>query len=68
MKHLLKQGINIKTVRPNYILELRNMKSQLLQVYLGPWVKIEIMEYGKLLVIVIIVFKRYLSTYWLMQR
>ena len=68
MKHLLKQGINIKTVHPNYILELRNMKSQLSQVYLGPLVKIEIMQYVKLKVIVIIVFKRYPSTYCLMQR
>jgi len=27
---LLKQGINIKTMCPNYILEFRNMKSHLL--------------------------------------
>jgi len=39
---VLKQGINIKTMHPNYILEFRNMNSHLLQVYLGAWVKIEI--------------------------
>jgi len=38
---VLKQGINIKTTCRNYILELRNPKSHLLQVYLGAWVKIE---------------------------
>jgi len=27
---------------PNYILEFRNTKAHLLKVYLGPWVKIEI--------------------------
>jgi len=32
---VLKQGINIKTMCPNYIYEFRNMKSHLLQVYLG---------------------------------
>jgi len=37
-----KQGINIKTMCSNYILEFRNTKSHLLQVYLGAWVKIEI--------------------------
>ena len=36
---LLKQGINIKIMCPNYILELRNRKSHLLQVYLGAWAK-----------------------------
>jgi len=31
---VLKQGINIKTMCPNYILELRNTNSHLLRVYL----------------------------------
>jgi len=31
---MLKQGINIKTMCPNNILEFRNTKSHLLQVYL----------------------------------
>ena len=39
---VLKQGINIKTMCPNYILEFRNTKSHILQVYLGAWVKLEI--------------------------
>jgi len=39
---VLKQGINIKTMCPNYILEFRNTRSHLLQVYLSVWVKIEI--------------------------
>jgi len=39
---VLKQDINIKTTSPNYILELRNTNSHLLQVYLGACVKIEI--------------------------
>jgi len=39
---VLKQGINIKTMWLNYILEFRNTQSHLLQVYLGAWVKIEI--------------------------
>ena len=38
---VLKQGINIKTMCPNYILKFRNTKSHLLQVYLGTWAKIE---------------------------
>jgi len=37
---VLKQGINIQTMCPNYIL-FRNTTSYLLQVYLGAWVKIE---------------------------
>ena len=37
-----KQGINIKTMCPNYIHEFKNTKSHLLQVYLDEWVKIEI--------------------------
>jgi len=37
---VLKQGINIKTMCPNYILESRNKNLLLLQVYLGVWVKI----------------------------
>jgi len=68
---VLKQGIKTKTICPNvnYILEFRNTKSHLLQVYLGAWVKIEIVieNHVKLLVIVIIDFKRYPSTYCLMQ-
>ena len=36
---VFKQGINIKCLFPNYILELR--KTKLFQVYLGEWVKIE---------------------------
>ena len=35
---VLKQGINIKTMCPNYTFEFRNTKSHLLQ---GAWVKIE---------------------------
>jgi len=40
---VLKQGINIKMMCPNYmyILEFRNTNSHLLQVYLGAWIKIE---------------------------
>jgi len=38
---VLKQGININTMFPNKTLEFRNTQSQLLQVYLGAWVKIE---------------------------
>ena len=36
---VLKQGINIKTMCPNYVLKYTN--SHLLQVYLGACVKIE---------------------------
>ena len=67
---VLKQGINIKTMYPHYILELRNMKSHLLQVYLSARAQIEIDIENmpvKLLVTVIIVFKCYSSTYCLMQ-
>jgi len=32
---VLKEGTNIKTMCPNYNLEFRNMKSHILQVYLG---------------------------------
>ena len=39
---VLKQGTNIKMICPNYILEFRNTKSYLLQVYLGTRVKIVI--------------------------
>ena len=39
---VFKQGINIKTMYPNYKLEFRNTQLHLLQVYLGYWVKIEI--------------------------
>ena len=38
---VLKQGTNIKTMRPKYILKFRNTKSHVLPVYLGAWVKIE---------------------------
>ena len=38
---VLKQGINIKTNCPHYILEFKHKKSQLLQVYLGAWAKIK---------------------------
>jgi len=31
----LNQGINIKTICPYYILEFRNKKTHLVQVYLG---------------------------------
>ena len=40
--NVLKQGIDIKTMCPDYIFEFRNTNSYLLQVYLGAWVKIEI--------------------------
>ena len=55
---MLKQGDNIKTMCPNYILKFRNTEPYLLQVYLGTWVKIEIVieKSVKLLVIVIIDF------------
>ena len=33
---VLKQGINIKTICPNYILEFRNTNSYLLYVYFFP--------------------------------
>ena len=41
---MLKQGINIKTMCPNYILKFRNTEPHLMQVYLhvGVWDKIEI--------------------------
>ena len=39
---VLKQGTSIKMMCHNYILKFRNTKSHLLQVYLGVWVKIEI--------------------------
>ena len=67
---VLKQGINITTMYPNYILEFRNTKSHLLQVYIGAWVKIDIAIESmsvQLLVIVLIVFKRYPSTYCLQE-
>ena len=38
---MLKQGNNIKTNCPNYILKFKNMNSLLLEVYLGARVKIE---------------------------
>jgi len=33
---VLTHGFNIKTTYHNYILEFRNTKSHLLQIYLGP--------------------------------
>jgi len=36
---VFKQGINIKTMYPNYIHKFRNMKSHLLQVYVGVWAR-----------------------------
>jgi len=47
---------------PYYILEFRNTKWYLLQVYVGTWAKIELSSKimsVELLVIVIIVFKHY---------
>ena len=41
-KQVLKQGINIKPMCPNRILEFRNTFSHLVQVYLGAWANIEI--------------------------
>ena len=38
---VFKQGINIKTMCPNYTLEIRNTQSHVLQVYHGAWVKVE---------------------------
>ena len=38
---VLKQGIYIEMMCPNYILKFRYTKLLLLQVYLGAWVKIE---------------------------
>ena len=38
---MLKQGNNIKTNCPNYILKFKNMNSLLLEVYLGAQAKIE---------------------------
>ena len=35
LKQVLKQGINIKTVCPNYLLKFVNTKSHLMLVYLG---------------------------------
>ena len=35
---VLKQGFNIKTICPNYILKYRNTQSQL---YIGAWAKTE---------------------------
>jgi len=39
---VLKQGMNIKMMCHNYILEFRDKKLLLLHVNLGRWVKIEI--------------------------
>ena len=44
VRQVLKQGINIKAMCPYYILEFRNTKLHLLQVYLGAWVKIVVIE------------------------
>ena len=40
--YVLKHCINIKTVCPNYILELRSTNSHFFQVFIREWVKIEI--------------------------
>jgi len=40
--HALKQGFSIKLMCHNYILEFRNLNSHLLKVYIGAWVKLEI--------------------------
>jgi len=39
---VLRQGINIQTMCPNYILEFRNAISYLFHVYLSAWVTIKI--------------------------
>jgi len=44
VSQVLKQGINIQTVCPNYILEFTNTKLHLLQVYICTWVKINVIE------------------------
>ena len=41
---VFKQGINIKTICPNCVLKFRNTQSHLFQIYLGTWVKIEIVS------------------------
>ena len=41
---VLKHGINLKTMSPNYILEFRNKKSLLLLVYLAALAKIKTVE------------------------
>jgi len=38
---VLKQDNKIKTICSYYILEFRNTKSHVLQVYIGAWAKIE---------------------------
>ena len=60
--HVLKQGIYIKRMCPNYICKFRNMNSHLLPAYLGVWAKIETVIKNmsvKLFVIVVIVLKPY---------
>jgi len=52
---------------PNYILEIKKHEIAFIALSRGTWVKIEIVMSVKLLVIVNIVFKRYSSTYCLMQ-
>ena len=42
--HAFKQGINTNTMRPNYILEVGNTISHLLQIYLGAWVIENVVE------------------------
>ena len=67
---VLMHSININKICSNYILEFRNTNSHVLQVYLGVWVRIEIgieNMFVTLIVIVIIVFKRYSSTFCFMQ-
>ena len=41
---VLKQSTYIKTMCPDYILKFKNTKSHYLQVYLGAWVKIVVIE------------------------
>ena len=64
VKQVLKQCINIKTMCPNYLLEIRNTKSHLLQACLGASKMMSV----KLLVIVTctIVLKCYAMTYFLL--
>jgi len=65
---VLKQGINIKTTCPNYLRKFRKTTLHLLQVYLGMWAKKDtVLMCVKLLVIVILALKGYLSMYCLMQ-
>ena len=57
----VKQSINIRIVCPSYILEFRNKKSHVLQVYLGAWATLKLSSKitSQLQLFVIIVFKHY---------